>query len=144
MDKLNKYLHRITAKHNGTVIYSTNSTYYHICGRIIRVSDHVGRNSDGSISIIYDAACSNNFIVHAHNSGMISVVNYENLKKIIKSFTILPAMIGILGSTGDYSNNDKTVFGYNIIEFSKNQRNKINKIVKTLEANKITKNRMCV
>ena len=63
---------------------------------------------------------------------------------VICVVTILPAMIGILGSTGDYSNNDKTVFGYNIIEFSKNQRNKINKIVKTLEANKITKNGMCV
>lgn len=140
MDKLNKYLHRVVAQHNGQVIYSQRSTYYHICGRIIRVSDHIGRNSDGSISIIYDASGSDNFIVHGHESGMISVVNYENLKKIIKSFTILPAIIGVLSSPAPKRKHEEVnpgnkVLGYNINKFSKGQQKMINELVKQMKKN---------
>ena len=82
MDKLNKYLHKLVSQSKGEIIYSQRSTYYHIRGRVIRVSDHIGRNSDGSISIIYDASGSDRYIVHAHGSGMISIVNYENVKNL--------------------------------------------------------------
>lgn len=140
MDKLNKYLHKLISHSKGEVIYAPRSTYYHISGRVIRVSDHIGRNSDGSISIIYDASGSDRYIVHAHGSGMISIVDYENVKKIIKSFTILPAMIGILSGTSNtviqkvIDNN--TVLGHNINEFSKGQRNQINQYI---EQNKLSK-----
>jgi hypothetical protein len=96
MDKLNKYLHKIVKQYNGKVIYSQRSTYYHIGGRIIRVSDHIGKSSDGSISFIYDAGCSDRFIIHAKASGYVSIATYEDVKKVIKAFTILPALIGIL------------------------------------------------
>lgn len=96
MDKLNKYLYKITKQHNGKIVYSQRSTYYHIGGRIIRVSDHIGKSSDGSISFIYDAACSDKFIIYAKASGYVSVASYENVKKIIKAFSIMPALIGIL------------------------------------------------
>ena len=129
MDKLNKYLHSIIAKHNGVVIYSKRSTYYHLCGRIIRVSDHIGKTSDGSISIIYDGACSDNFIVHAHASGMVSIVNYENLKNIIKSFAILPALIGI---TSQASNINKQVINQN------KTKEETKEETKTVEINKNT------
>ena len=119
MDKLNKYLHSIIAKHNGAVIYSKRSTYYHLCGRVIRVSDHIGKTSDGSISIIYDGACSDNFIVHAHASGMVSIVNYENLKNIIKSFAILPALIGIT-SQAQNINENKTKEETKTVKINKN------------------------
>lgn len=132
MDKLNKYLHSVVRKHNGNVIYSQRSTYYHICGRIIRVSDHVGKNSDGSISIIYDAAMSDHYIIHAHASGMVSIVNYENLKGIIKSFAIMPALIGITSSKPVSTQqakeekkttevNKNTIFGVDKSSFTRNQ-----------------------
>ena len=140
MDKLNKYLHKLVSQSKGEIIYSQRSTYYHIRGRVIRVSDHIGRNSDGSISIIYDASGSDRYIVHAHGSGMISIVNYENVKKIIKSFTILPAMIGILSGTTNIVTQkviDKnTVLGHGISEFSKGQLNQIHQYI---EQNKLSK-----
>lgn len=141
MDKLNKYLHRLISHNKGEVIYSQRSTYYHISGRVIRVSDHIGRNSDGSISIIYDASGSDRYIVHAHCSGMISIVDYENVKKIIKSFTILPAMIGILSGTNNIIQqktviNKNTVLGHDVKEFSKGQ---LNQIYQYIEQNKLSK-----
>lgn len=140
MDKLNKYLHRLISHAKGEVIYAPRSTYYHISGRVIRVSDHIGRNSDGSISIIYDASGSDKYIVHAHGSGMISIVDYENVKKIIKSFTILPAMIGILsGTTNTVTQkviDNNTVLGHNIKEFSKGQRNQINQYIEQIKMTK--------
>ena len=146
MDKLNKYLHRLISHNKGEVIYSQRSTYYHISGRVIRVSDHIGRNSDGSISIIYDASGSDRYIVHAHCSGMISIVDYESLKKLIKSFVILPAIIGILSGANNVNNviakkmaNSNTVLGYNINEFSKGQRNAISEFIKQMKQKKSKK-----
>ena len=143
MDKLNKYLHSVVKKHNGNIIYSQRSTYYHICGRIIRVSDHVGKNSDGSISIIYDAAMSDHYIIHAHVSGMVSIVNYENLKGIIKSFTIMPALIGITASSKSAiahqvkeekkttEVNKNTIFGIDKSRFTHKQIKSLNKMTET-------------
>ena len=148
MDKLNKYLHSVVKKHNGNIIYSQRSTYYHICGRIIRVSDHIGKNSDGSISIIYDAAMSDHYVIHAHASGMVSIVNYENLKGIIKSFTIMPALIVITSSKSvsvqqvkqvkqvkeekkTIEVNKNTIFGVDKSRFTCRQIKSLNKMVET-------------
>ena len=140
MDKLNKYLHKLVSQCKGEIIYSQRSTYYHIRGRVIRVSDHIGRTSDGSISIIYDASGSDRYIIHAHGSGMISTVDYENVKKMIKSFALLPAMIGILSGTNSVITKpiiDKnTVLGHSVSEFSKGQLNQINQFI---EQNKLSK-----
>lgn len=140
MDKLNKYLHRLISNNRGTVTYSKKSTYYNICGRVIRVSDHIGRKSNGSISIIYDASGSNAYIIHAHGSGMISIVDYENVKKIVKSFTLLPAMIGIFSCSNNIDQQkiiaNNTVLGYNINEFGKKQQNSIFEFVKQIKTSK--------
>jgi len=141
MDKLNKYLHKIVKLHNGKVIYSQRSTYYHIGGRIIRVSDHIGKSSDGSISFIYDAGCSDKFIIYAKASGYVSVATYEDVKKIIKAFSLMPALIGILETAPNVTKDeivDKSklsleinnkqkeyILGYETAIFTENQLNQI-------------------
>jgi hypothetical protein len=40
-----KYLHKLISNNKGTVTYSQKSTYYNICGRIIRVSEDKNRSS---------------------------------------------------------------------------------------------------
>ena len=85
-DKIEKYLDRFLKKHNGTLVESELSRYYSFRGRILRVSDHVGKTSDGNISIIFDSSDQGNYIIHGHASGNISVLNYEQCKEFVRSF----------------------------------------------------------
>ena len=86
MDKIHKYAERYADK----VITSTNgnSRYYHFNGGkfILRISDHIGRNSDGKVSIIIDK---NGYLMHNHNTGSVHIETYENIKKFIKSLSTL-------------------------------------------------------
>ena len=88
-NKIEKYLDTLIKKHNGSVIRSERSSYYSIKGRVLRVSDHVGKNSTGNLSIIFDNGDSNNYIVHGHTSGLITILNYNQLKEFVRSFAIL-------------------------------------------------------
>ena len=85
-DKIEKYLDRLIKKHNGVLQESELSRYYSVRGRILRVSDHIGKQSDGCISIIFDSSDQGNYIIHGHSSGNISVLNYEQTKEFVRSF----------------------------------------------------------
>ena len=85
-DKIEKYLDRLIKKHNGLLVESELSRYYSIRGRVLRVSDHVGKTSDGNISIIFDSSDQGHYILHGHASGCISVLNYEQIKEFVRSF----------------------------------------------------------
>lgn len=85
-DKIEKYLDRLIKKHNGLLVESENSRYYSVKGRVLRISDHVGKNSDGNLSIIFDSSDQGHYIVHGHTSGNVSVLNYEQVKEFVRSF----------------------------------------------------------
>ena len=85
-NKIEKYLDRLIKKHNGLLIESESSRYYSVKGRVLRISDHVGKNSDGNLSIIFDSSDQGHYIVHGHTSGNISVLNYEQAKEFVRSF----------------------------------------------------------
>ena len=85
-NKIEKYLDILIKKHNGLLIESESSRYYSVKGRVLRISDHVGKNSDGNLSIIFDSSDQGHYIVHGHTSGNISVLNYEQAKEFVRSF----------------------------------------------------------
>jgi hypothetical protein len=85
-DKIEKYLDRLIKKHDGLLVESERSRYYSVKGRVLRISDHVGKNSTGNLSIIFDSSDQGNYIVHGHASGNISVLNYEQVKEFVRSF----------------------------------------------------------
>lgn len=92
-DKIEKYLDRLCKKYNGTVIESEQSRYYNFNNRILRVSNHVAKSSNGSISIVFDGFDSGNYIICGHkicghNSGNIFIIDYEHLKSYVKNFII--------------------------------------------------------
>ena len=86
MDKLHKYAKKYC---NGDVVVSTNgnSHYYHFNNGkfILRISDHIGRNSDGKVSIIIDK---NGYLLHNHNTGSVYIETYENIKAFIRSLAV--------------------------------------------------------
>ena len=94
-DKIEKYIDSLVKKHgNCQYVASSQSNYYYINGKCLRVSDHVGANSSGYISIIIPQfkESNNQYIIHGHNSGQISVVDYEKVKEIVRSFFYLSSI----------------------------------------------------
>ena len=85
-NKIEKYLDKLIKKHNGVLVESEKSRYYSVRGRILRVSDHVGINSSGNVSILLDNSDQGHYIIHGHTSGNISVLNYEQAKEFVRSF----------------------------------------------------------
>jgi hypothetical protein len=90
INKIDKYLKRFTSN----VEYGTRSRYYTLPTGVVRVSDHVGRNSNAVISIIITNK--NDYILHKHSSGELSNISYNDLKKLVKS----------LGEYGSLFSND--------------------------------------
>ena len=90
MDKLHKYAQKYC---DGEIVISTlgNSYYYHFNNGkfILRISDHIGRNSDGKVSIIIDK---NGYLLHNHSTGAVYIETYENIKAFIKSLSVMSAM----------------------------------------------------
>lgn len=90
MDKVHKYAQKYC---EGEVIISSNgnSYYYHFNeGKfILRISNHIGRNSDGKVSIIIDK---NGYLIHNHCTGSIYIETYENIKSFIKSIAVFSSV----------------------------------------------------
>ena len=90
MDKLHKYAQKYC---DGEIVVSTlgNSYYYHFNNGkfVLRISDHIGRNSDGKVSIIIDK---NGYMLHNHSTGSVYIETYENIKAFIKSLSVMSAM----------------------------------------------------
>lgn len=70
----------------------SQSSYYFFKGFKVRVSDHIGRITcnNADISIIVDSQDADNFMVHSIEGGEITIVDYNQLKQILKTLAILP------------------------------------------------------
>lgn len=88
IDKVEKYLKLMCKKFSGEFVEARLSSYYNVNGRILRVSDHIGANSSGNMSIIIPSYRTEKelYMVHAHATGALSIVTYEELKTVIHSF----------------------------------------------------------
>ena len=138
-NKVERYIERYCKQLITKTVYSDRSTYYHFGHRIIRISDHVAFKSDGHLSIILDSHDTEHFIVHAVSSGEISVVNYKELKEIIRTLRLLPATIYIANnkSTDPMEEIPKTlpnptyVFGYPLTDFKPGHQEALRCILKS-------------
>ena len=83
MNKIDKYLRRFAYKIETSE--SKQSRYYTIGDLIIRVSDHIGKNSSGNISIIIDRE---NYILYVPTTNKVSLIPYEDCKALIKGIVL--------------------------------------------------------
>ena len=95
LDKLDKYLVSLCKKHNENYVHTKNSSYYDFNGRVIRVSDHIGKNSSGSIHFI---VTDNNYLLYYNGTQKIRVMSYEQVKDFCRSFIFLSPMLSDLCS----------------------------------------------
>lgn len=85
LDKIDRYIMKFADDVNFSAVSA--SRYYVVCGKIIRVSDHIGNHSDGIYHIIVKP---NGYLIHHPNSGTINIVTYEQVKEFIRVFLLFP------------------------------------------------------
>ena len=89
LDKVDKYIMKFADAVEFSAI--SVSRYYKVCGKILRVSDHIGNTSDGVYHIIVKP---NGYLIHHPNSGTVNIVTYEQVKEFIRVFTLFPVQLG--------------------------------------------------
>ena len=94
LDKIERYVELLAKKYdNCELSFGLKSRYYTIGNKILRISDHVSSASDAYLSIIVPSfSTGGNYVLHAHNGGQISVVDYEKAKEIVRSFFYLSSI----------------------------------------------------
>lgn len=99
MDRVHRYAKKYC---DGKIVDSQNSEskYYHFnSGKfILRISNHVGRNSSGNVSIIIDK---NGYMLHNHSTGAIQIITWEEIKTFIRALAILSGINISMNITSD-------------------------------------------
>lgn len=86
MDKLDRFAKKFADNVNIT----QRSRYYQFGNWVIRISDHLSQSSDFTISIITLTIHSlGMYVIHNKETNTVSIVEYEDLKTLVKSFRIL-------------------------------------------------------
>ena len=96
-DKSEIYVESLMKKYgNCSVSMGLHSRYYTVNHKVLRISDHIGVTNDAHVSIIVPSFRSDDqqYIIHAHKNGQISVVPYEKVKEMIRSFFYLSSIFG--------------------------------------------------
>lgn len=93
-DKIERYIDMVAKKYGGCEFSSgLVSRYYTIAGKVLRISDHIGVHNDAYLSIIVPSfKTGDNYVLHGHSSGQVSVIDYERAKEIVRSFFYLSAV----------------------------------------------------
>lgn len=97
-DKIEIYAAKIVNERGGNVLIEKFSTYYNVNGHILRISNHIGVSSSGNLSIIipnYDSLrrFKSNYIVHSHQTGEISIMNYEDVKEVVRCYGKMSSIV---------------------------------------------------
>ena len=86
-DKVYQYAKKLCSSHTP----STNSQYYMFGELKLRISDHIGKNSDGDVHIVLSEDGS--YITYNVNTNKLTVVNYEGVKSIIRGMSSLGGLV---------------------------------------------------
>lgn len=99
MDRVHRYAKKYC---DGKIVdaQTSESKYYHFnSGKfILRISNHIGKNSDGNVSIIIDK---NGYMLHNHPTGSIQIITWEEIKKFIRAVATLSGINISMNITSD-------------------------------------------
>lgn len=95
-DKIDRYVDQLSKKYGGCSVSSgLRSRYYTVNHRVLRISDHIGSHNDAYLSIIvpsFNSGDNTKYVVHSHARGQVSIVTYEQVKEIVRSFFYLSSL----------------------------------------------------
>lgn len=99
MDRVHRYAKKYC---DGKIVdaQTSESKYYHFnSGKfILRISNHIGKNSSGNVSIIIDK---NGYMLHNHPTGSIQIITWEEIKKFIRALATLSGINISMNITSD-------------------------------------------
>ncbi|MBP5722862.1 MAG: hypothetical protein J6X18_04725 [Bacteroidales bacterium] len=135
-EKVERYITKIAEEYGATIEKSPRSRYFKFNDRVLRLSNHIGKNSSGAISIIVPYGSTQKddvFILHVHSTGNIQTIDLTQLKEFVRTFALVSDFLEpLVNSTTvayvkDNYQKDKenTILGYPLSSFSEAQINQI-------------------
>ena len=109
---------------------SKRSTYYQIGDKVIRVSDHIGKNSDGTFQIIVRP---NGYLIYHPSTGTINICDYRQVQEFIRVFSLFPVNEFSHQKIVVAKENEGTILGVPASAFTPNQLNMIISLVKKIK-----------
>ena len=96
-DKIENYLFYLMRTHGiGECVESSKSRYFKVNEKVLRVSDHIGKNSSGCMSIIVKNEMSKVnevYAVHSHSTGQFQLMTYDEVKELCRTFFRISAFM---------------------------------------------------
>lgn len=127
---VDKYISKFAKKVGESA--SGNSKYYQIEDKVIRVSNHIGKNSDGMYQIIVKP---NGYIVYHPGTGTINICSYRQVQEFIRTISLFPVDERLKQEIIVAGVQDQMVLGIPITAMSAGQisvvKNIVNKIKNT-------------
>ena len=127
-DKIHKYIENFATIAGES--QSKRSTYYQIGNMVLRVSDHIGRNSDGAFQIIVKP---NGYLIYHAGTGTIHICDYRQVQEFIRVFSLFPVNQFPEQKIVVAKSDDNTVLGVPMSAFTPNQAKAILSIVKKVK-----------
>lgn len=124
MTNVDKYVAKFATKVGESV--TGRSRYYQVGEKILRVSDHIGRNSDGFFQIIVK---DNGYIIYHPGTGMINICSYRQVQEFIRTIVLFPVDDRNCQQLVLPTNNNDTILGVPVSAFTEGQINNIKLMV---------------
>ena len=131
MSDINKYISKFATKIGESL--TGRSKYYQIEDKVIRVSNHIGKNSDGIFQIIVKP---NGYIIYHPGTGTINICTYRQVQEFIRTISLFPVDDRQKQDIIIESNKDQTVLGIPLNALSGGQRDSIKKILAKIKNSK--------
>lgn len=110
-----------------------NSRYYQIEDKVIRVSNHIGKNSDGLFQIIVKP---NGYIIYHPGTGTVNICSYRQVQEFIRTFALFPVDDRVKQEIVLSKDSDQMVLGVPITAMTPGQISSINSIVQKIKNTK--------
>ena len=132
LTNVDRYIEKFAVKKGESA--SGRSHYYQVGDKIIRVSDHIGNNSDGNMHIIVKP---NGYLIHHPGTGTINICTYREVQEFIRSIKFLPVCDTVKQNLILPSvDNTSTVLGVPVQAFTDGQMTAIKKMVEKAKKGK--------
>lgn len=104
-EKVEEYVTEIANEYGATIEKGNRSRYFKFNGRVLRLSNHIGKNSSGAISIIVPYGSNGDeFILHVHTTGNVKTINARQLREFVRTFALVSDFLEPLINTSAYTN----------------------------------------
>ena len=140
-ERIEAYITKIAKEYGATIEKSPRSRYFKFNDRVLRLSNHIGKNSSGAISIIVPYGTSQKddvFILHVHSTGNIQTINLTQLKEFVRTFAMVSDFLEPLINTITLAHvqqqaktqHENTILGYPLNYFTDGQITQIKLFIK--------------